>query len=355
MEGAAALFGHTTCEMKCICLLQIFLQITLHGTTQAQDLELLVINPSNGVFKEGEKLKLQCRYSAGLACIYWFKDAIRISVCSNYIYEVLMDSNSGGSYQCGVVFSRWQKSKPVDVVTIASDMKLSLVVTPKATMLGENITMNCLVPAVKWTGPKLFLWYRNEELVARNNQPQYTIRRAKRSDGASYRCELQIKYRKWISPEVDVTVTGIAVSKPGLTIHPGKELMNGNTASLLCSVSNGSTPITYIFYKDSDIELYREDSDLTEITYKLSNVNKSTEGSYSCSVTNEVTELPVQSELVAVAVAATVIELHNHHHSNGSSTFSDRIPDCIDFVQTSEQEERQILKLFTAAGGVNWK
>ncbi|XP_067833446.1 Fc receptor-like protein 2 isoform X2 [Heptranchias perlo] len=476
--------------MKKICLLLIFLQSTPRGTTQAHDPVVVVRYPRSGIVKEGEKFTLQCLHSKKY--IRWYKDDKYLYGFSNEFYESRAHSRSGGSYQCETWTPTWRKSKSLEVVTIAHDKILTLEVKPRAALRGQSIFLKCLVS--HWVGGRshVFLWYRNEKLITPTDESECTIENAQDSDEASYRCELKIGDRKWVSPEVDVTITElfsrvtlradpqakifegqqlklvcsvetsrpnillqytffkndqplnfdsyendyrtelaslsdsgtylceanalligvkkksdqvsvsvkqlfsrvtlraepqaqifegqqlklvcsvetlrpntrlqysfykneqplnftsyqnyyrtelaslsdsgtylceanaldigvkkksdqvsvsvkqIPVSKPQLSISPGKELIEGGTAALTCSVSNGSTPITYIFYKDSNQEFHLEKSDRKGIIYQIAKVNKSTKGNYSCAVSNEGAEFGLHSEFVAVAVIVPV-------------------------------------------------
>ncbi|XP_067878018.1 Fc receptor-like protein 3 isoform X2 [Heterodontus francisci] len=299
--------------MKCLCLLQIFLQIALHGTTQAADMKLslevrpigalsgesitmncllpagkwkgykvflwyrnekliarnnqaqyiirrakrsdaasyrcelqinyrkwisldvnvsvtvpvagavLASNSNNTGISAGDLLVLHCQVKAGTEPrFHWYlnnqqlqntSESYQINTDGSVLIIESFQRGHGGRYHCVATNQGANDlefnttSNFIDVKMQASDTKISLEVSPKVPLPGENITMNCLLQAGKWTGPKVCLWYRNDKLIARNNQSQYTIRRAKISDGASYRCELQIHYRKWTSPEVNFTVT----------------------------------------------------------------------------------------------------------------------------------------------------
>ncbi|XP_067878043.1 Fc receptor-like protein 1 isoform X2 [Heterodontus francisci] len=234
-------------------------------------------------------LELQCRYSDRVTCFYWFKDGIKISGCSSYKYKKVADGGSGGSYQCGVRLDYWKKSAPVDVVIIASNMTLSLEVRQKASLSGERIAMHCLVPAGTFTGPKVFLWYRNEELIARNDQSQYTIRRAKRSDEASYRCELQINYRKWTSPEVNVTVT-VPVAGAVLTSNSNNsEISAGGLLVLHCQVKAGTQPHFHWYLNNQQLqntnESYQINTDGSVLI--IESFQRSHGGRYHCVATNQ--------------------------------------------------------------------
>uniref|UniRef100_UPI00398EC4FC uncharacterized protein isoform X2 n=1 Tax=Pristiophorus japonicus TaxID=55135 RepID=UPI00398EC4FC len=169
--------------------------------------EVLVIYPSNRDVKEGDKLKLQSVYRGRINYFYWRNDSNYINGARNEFYETLVDSSSGGSHQCAVWSGyKWQRSATLKIFTIASDLSLTLEVKPRAALSGESITLECLVPDQKGTGS--FLWYRNEKFIQQTYRAQYIITKVEITDEASYRCELRRSYRKWVSPEVNITVTG---------------------------------------------------------------------------------------------------------------------------------------------------
>ncbi|XP_067833449.1 uncharacterized protein [Heptranchias perlo] len=191
--------------MKKICLLLIFLQSTPRGTTQAHDPVVVVSYPRSGIVKEGDNFSLQCLHSKKY--ISWYKDRKQLHGFSNEFYESRADSRSGGSYQCETWLNEWRKSKSLEVVTTAHEKILTLEVKPRAALRGESISLKYLVSPRVGVRSKVFQWYRNKTLIRQIDESEYTIENAQDSDEASYRCEIKKRYRKWVSPEVDVTVT----------------------------------------------------------------------------------------------------------------------------------------------------
>ncbi|XP_051864813.1 Fc receptor-like protein 5 [Pristis pectinata] len=132
----------------------------------------------------------------------------------------------------------------------------------------------------------------------------YVTRTSWPDDAGVYQCEVTASRStvKKMSNRVPISVRGTPVSKPVFTMSPTNELIEGGKALFICSVTNGSRPITYIFFKDGKKELHREESNRTEIPYEIINVNKSFEGNYSCVVGNAASELRLNSEFIHITV-----------------------------------------------------
>ncbi|XP_072884649.1 Fc receptor-like protein 5 isoform X2 [Hemitrygon akajei] len=151
-----------------------------------------------------------------------------------------------------------------------------------------------------------FAFYKDGAALNFSDDENFYVSRVSWPDDAGvYQCQATAlrSMVKMMSDQLSISVRGIPVSKPVLTMNPTKELMEGGTALLTCSVTNGSRPITYIFLKDGEKELYREESNQTEIPYEIANVNKVLEGNYSCVVENAASELRLNSDFIKITVA----------------------------------------------------
>ncbi|XP_060712751.1 platelet endothelial cell adhesion molecule-like isoform X2 [Hemiscyllium ocellatum] len=381
---------------KELCLL-IFLRNVSYLVAYGQSTEVVITNPRDGVIKEGEWFTLKCWYINRYITAFWYKNNIPESFAKHFRRKA--DSKTGGYYQCQ--WSEWSspsRGEPLKVVTIASDMTLTVQVHSTTLLLGETSVLKC--SSYTWgSGTDYsFLWYRNNFLIEGEHEPEYTIAMARFSDGATYRCEQKLGFRKWISQDVSIIVKDlcskptlqadpdvevfigegfnlvcltepfhenhpllytfyknrdslnfpsekssyakeeatmhhsgsyqcevttrdsnlrkwsnivlisikrIPVSVPDLSAKNGNEVMEGDSAWLNCSVTRGSTPIQYIFYKDSQ-EIYWEYSNHSRIVHTIVNISKSQEGNYHCAVSNQEEESLLYSKLLAVSVIVPV-------------------------------------------------
>ncbi|XP_078069580.1 Fc receptor-like protein 2 [Mustelus asterias] len=367
--------------------------------TQANEPEVVIAYPRNGIIKEGSQFQLKCRYNGKIIPAYWYQNEEFIIFRREKMYSAYAYSNSGGSYQCGVhTFYSYIKSKPLDLIIVVSDKTLTLEIMPQYPLFGDNIVLKCLTKSWALRG-YTFQWYQNNAFISEYDESQITIGGAKYSDEGTYRCELRKDYVKWISNDVELTVKDlcstpvlkvdpdvevfvgqrlnftcsaeklqahylllssflknkqtldipkeqdyyvietavladsgsyrcevtssksiqkkfsdaltvlvklIPVSKPNLEIQPRSEIIEGETASLICSVPSGSTPISYVFYNNLTKEIYWENSNHSRIIYSIVNVRKNDEGNYSCRVSNLASEMALYSESKPLAVIVPV-------------------------------------------------
>ncbi|XP_043539740.1 platelet endothelial cell adhesion molecule-like isoform X2 [Chiloscyllium plagiosum] len=383
--------------VKEFCLL-MFLRNISYLVAYGQSTEVVITHPRDGVIKEGEWFTLKCRYNNRFITAFWYKN----NIYEDYTYHLRRkaDSKTGGSYQCRRNSDRSSSSRvePLKMVTIASDMTLTVQVHSTTLLLGETSVLKC--SSYSWRSDRdySFLWYRNNFLIEGEHESEYTIAMARFSDGATYRCEQKLGFRKWISldvsiiikdlcskptlqadPDVEVfigegfnlvcltepfhenhpllytfyknrdslnfpsekssyakeeatvhhsgsyqcevttrdsnlrkksnivliSIKRIPVSVPDLSAKPGNEVMEGDSTWLNCSVTRGSTPIQYIFYKDSQ-EIYWEYSNHSRTIHTIANISKSQEGNYHCAVSNQEGESLRYSKLLAVSVIVHV-------------------------------------------------
>ncbi|XP_069783097.1 Fc receptor-like protein 2 isoform X4 [Narcine bancroftii] len=230
--------------------------------------------------------------------------------------SALMDDS--GTYSCAVL-SMWRslrKESNVVAITVKQIFSTPTLSAKPETQVreGQMLKLLCQVEIFQ-AFPLRRTFYKGGNVLKLSDAETYLIESVSwPHDSGVYQCEAAVRSRgvKKMSNEIVISVQGTPVSKPLLTIKPTMELLEGDKLLLICSVSNGSSPLTYIFYKDAQKELYREESNLTEVPFEMGNVNKSWEGKYSCAVGNKVSELRLKSELVEVTIieqsrAATII------------------------------------------------
>uniref|UniRef100_UPI00398E793D Fc receptor-like protein 2 n=1 Tax=Pristiophorus japonicus TaxID=55135 RepID=UPI00398E793D len=237
---------------------------------------------------------------------------------SNYKHMVAASLNDSGTYLCEAnAFYHGVKKKSDEVSVSVKEVFSKPVLSAESEVKlfeGQQLKLLCLVEISRSSSSLRYKFYKDGQALNFAEDHNYYIKETSRpDDSGSYLCEATTwnSEVKKLSNPVSVSVRRIPVSKPELTISPGTELIEGDTASIACSVSNGSTPINYIFYKQTNQEIYREASNLPKSIYQIGHIKKSTEGDYSCGVSNEAEELPQHSEPVAVSVidcARSIIE-----------------------------------------------
>ncbi|XP_041038322.1 Fc receptor-like protein 2 [Carcharodon carcharias] len=184
-----------------------------------------------------------------------------------------------------------------------------LTIDPAAAMYeGQSMTLTCSVRTIQPGALLRYTFYKDEVVLLESDDRFRRVEAASLSDSGNYQCEASdvrcgVKRR---SGGVPLTVRRVPVSKPELVINPAQELTEGDLVSFTCSVSSGSTPLAYVFYKASSEEVYRMTSTLTSVTYKIGQVNRSDAGNYSCGVANEPTGPHLHSEAIEVAVVVPV-------------------------------------------------
>ncbi|XP_078390312.1 Fc receptor-like protein 2 [Cetorhinus maximus] len=272
--------------------------------------------PATDVF-EGQRLKVACRVARSAGDIglqySFYRDGTPLDFHASSVGERtgVASLQVSGSYHCEADAPRravLKRSAGVHIAVKQAFSKPTLKVELGARSLtGQQLKLTCVVQIFR---PSLSLRYTfskdSQALDAAPRESSYVLEGARTNDSGVYNCEAKAvdsKVKK-LSNQVLVTLRRIPVSKPELIVQPGDKLTEGDTASITCSVSNGSSPITYTFHKNFNKELHSETSNLTRITYGISKVNESSEGNYSCSVTNDGTKPFLQSNVVTVAVVA---------------------------------------------------
>ncbi|XP_067878416.1 Fc receptor-like protein 5 [Heterodontus francisci] len=280
----------------------------------------LTTDPAVELF-EGQQLKLACSVATHKSNLYFeysfYKngEALKLNSYNIYRHRESASLNDSGTYLCEANAVRKAVKKKSDVISISVKQAFSkptLRAEPEAQIFeGQQLKLICLVDIFQSKSSLRYVFSKNgHALNGAVDQNNYILETAGLDDSGNYTCEATIfkSEVKKLSNQVFLSVRQIPVSKPELAIHPGKMILEGDTARLICSVSAGSPPITYIFYKFSNKTLYQEKSNLTRVTYGIGEMTKNKEGNYGCVVENEATEAPLQSEVVAVAVIVPVAD-----------------------------------------------
>ncbi|XP_060712974.1 platelet endothelial cell adhesion molecule-like [Hemiscyllium ocellatum] len=164
----------------------------------------------------------------------------------------------------------------------------------------EKIVMNCRTPFLNLREHKRFQWYQNNKFIKETEDGSLTIGNAKHSDEASYRCELRMSYRKWVSNNLTITVSE-RFAKPVLTVGPAAEVFEGVPITLTCIVraARPSVQLQYSFYREN-AALEAEHHHGAVYTINAAAANFS--GNYVCEVIETVHSLRKRSNSIHISV-----------------------------------------------------
>ncbi|XP_078069581.1 Fc receptor-like protein 3 [Mustelus asterias] len=263
----------------------------------------------------GDNIVLECLKPSGTFGEYsvqWFRNNSPISETSGSRISIEKANHSNeASYRCELR-SKYRKWVSEDINIALIDLCSTPILKPHPEVevfAGQQLNFTCSAEQLQLHYPLLYSFYKNEQLISvPAEQDYYVTEPAVFGDSASYRCEVTTysSTRKKSSNKLSITVTLIPVSKPDLEIQPRSEIIVGERLSLICSVSTGSTPINYVFYGNLIKVIYWETSNNTKIIYEIVDVGKSAEGNYSCSVSNQASEISLNSESIPLAVIVPV-------------------------------------------------
>ncbi|XP_043539689.1 platelet endothelial cell adhesion molecule-like isoform X3 [Chiloscyllium plagiosum] len=239
---------------------------------------MLHVYPTSGFVKEGENLKLECgKDKAGT--FYWYKNEAQFKKTQTNIYEILVNSKTGGSYSCKRHYPWFMRAPAVTVIILSKEM-LTLDAKHQHALRDEKIVMNCRTPFQNLRGHKRFQWYQNNKFIKETEDGSLTIGSAKHSYEASYRCELGMSYRKWVSNNLTITVSDGNVAFHVVPVLP----LEGETMKLNCRYKyNSQSERKFAFYrKGKMIHSLRSTNGESAYNIKINSVADS--GLYSCKI-----------------------------------------------------------------------
>ncbi|XP_078069756.1 Fc receptor-like protein 3 [Mustelus asterias] len=309
----------------------------------------LKIEPVNEIL-EGQSLNLICAVQAKhvqLQYSFYKNDTcINYNDVSKYKYKVAASLSDSGTYHCEANSLSHGLKKKSDEVSISVKEIFSKPVlkveSGEQLFEGQQLNLTCLVEIFRSNSLLTYTFSKDRQTLMNTAEyDYYTRERVGMDDSGIYICEatdLNGGVKK-LSNRVGVSVRRIPLSKPRLAIQPGNKLIEGDVASFTCSVSKGSTPITYAFYKNRNKELYWETTNLTMVTHGIIEVNKSSEGNYSCCVANEWTNDSLQSnfEWIAVIVPVSGAFLISNMNTSEISTGTRLVLQCLVRTGTAPQ------------------
>ncbi|XP_043539719.1 platelet endothelial cell adhesion molecule-like isoform X2 [Chiloscyllium plagiosum] len=278
---------------------------------------LLMVEPAAEVF-EGLWLTLTCTAQAARPFIrlhytFYRDSALEAGPDHGSIYTInAVAANVSGSYACEAIDTVYSLRKKSDSILISIKQAFALPmlkIHPGGQLLdGQRVKLVCWVEENPSQASLRYSFYRNgAPLQSPSDHSDYISESAHPADSGTYHCEVTDGKVWKRSNQLHLSIKRIPVSKPLLIIQPRNELIEGNAGSLICSVSNGSLPIYYQFYKDPSEEFYWRVSNSTELVYNIGAVSRRHEGFYHCSVSNEAT-VRLHSEGIEIIVIVPVAD-----------------------------------------------
>ncbi|XP_043539735.1 high affinity immunoglobulin gamma Fc receptor I-like isoform X6 [Chiloscyllium plagiosum] len=261
---------------------------------------VLMVEPAAEVF-EGLHLTLTCTVQAARPSIrlhylfYRGSDVLEAPPDHGNVYTInAAATDVSGNYSCEAIemfFSLRKRSEGIHISVKQTFTIPKLTVHPEGQVFdGQWVKLVCSVEANMFQASLQYSFYRNGvPLQSPSDHSDYISESPRPADSGTYHCEVTDGKVWKCSNQLHLSIRRIPVSKPELIIQPGKKLVEGNIGSLICSVSKGSLPIYYHFYKGSSMELYWELSNSTELVYNIGSISRRDEGLYHCSVENGVT------------------------------------------------------------------
>ncbi|KAM3921973.1 platelet endothelial cell adhesion molecule [Leptodactylus fuscus] len=262
-----------------------------------------------------------------------------------------------GSYVCEVTISNITKiSEPLDIqiyAPVKNPVLTHIMRDNKTVVLGDALELTCKCES--GTPPITYTLRRGKEVLEKKvvndtTEARFRVNSSKSDDLGQYMCEASnrnTEKRGRYSNMVNVTVI-IPISSVDLTmIPPNGNVEEGSQLSLICTVKEGTLPITYQFYrkKGSDILLKNEtNTNKLHTIYEVKTFSKQEDGAYFCVASNrahkEVRSSPIEARavlakwkkavigmfvcLIIVAAIAICVYLHMDKKKKGTNISSEK-------------------------------
>ncbi|XP_048477059.1 platelet endothelial cell adhesion molecule-like [Rhincodon typus] len=286
---------------------------------------VLRVEPATEVY-EGLQVTLMCIAQTGRPSIRlhytFYRDGSTLETAPDdrIVYTInAAAANVSGNYACEAIETNYGLRKRSDNVHLSVKQAFAvpkLTVHPEGQLVdGQWFKLMCLVEENLSEASLRYGFYRNGiPLQSPSHHNDSISESARPANSGTYHCEVMGGKVRNRSNQLHLSIRRIPVSKPELIIQPRKKLIEG---FLICSVSNGSLPIYYQFYKGSSIKMYWELSNSTKLVYNIEGISRRDKGIYHCSVRNEVTG-PLHSEEVEITVTVPVTDAVLISRTNGT-------------------------------------
>ncbi|KAM5135272.1 platelet endothelial cell adhesion molecule [Mantella aurantiaca] len=234
------------------------------------------------------------------------------------IFQRPLRATDSGDYKCGVTIANITKfSEKVEVKVYAAVAKPELrqiINNNKMVVLGDTLILTC--KSSSGTPPITYTLYREEKQLGKkemldDREAVFMVNTTKLHDLGQYRCHAANRNRNSRAFSEALNVTVIApVSEVNFVIVPENgEVEEGAELSLVCSVENGTLPITFYFYvrRGSDLLLLLKNvttTDSKSAQLMLPSFTKQQDGSYFCTAFNNANKSTSSQPMPVKAVLA---------------------------------------------------
>ncbi|XP_065429768.1 Fc receptor-like protein 2 isoform X2 [Chrysemys picta bellii] len=279
---------------------------------------LILQAPYYAVF-EGDQLRLRCYgwWGAKVSGISYYRDGTKVepSHVNSELFIKQAKTRDSGRYHCTgsmrtpVIFTDFSSPK----VSISVQELFSSPVLRAAhsgdPIEGSPVTLSCVTqlnPQKSDTLLQRFFYKDSRALGEAWSSPDYHIPVAGLQDSGSYHCEVQFSSVWKQSPKLKIAVKRIPVSRVFLEVQPLRgQVTEGERLVLNCSVTMGTGPITFSWYReDSNQALRTETRSSQRMVYEIRAATETDTGEYYCMASNG--NAPAPSPRVKVAVKVPV-------------------------------------------------
>ncbi|XP_067308138.1 B-cell receptor CD22-like [Pseudorasbora parva] len=228
---------------------------------------VMTVQPEPSQIFRGETVTLTCDIQGEGWTYIWKCDDGRY----NYKKEFKITAESRQLCTCyGCRGTGSDCSYQSDAVTVTLFGKPRVSVKPQSSVFtGDTVTLSSDVR--RSTGERL-IWYKDSKIIKTGDETN-TLRDVRVSDGGEYWCGVEN-----LTDGHRVTLTVRERPKAVLHVHPDGRVFRGQTVTLTCDIQETDvTRWTYTWNKD-----HSEIHDSQSQEYRISSVNESHTGHYSC-------------------------------------------------------------------------
>ncbi|XP_071325172.1 hemicentin-1-like [Trachinotus anak] len=268
----------------------------------------LTLSPSQQYYDEGSDISLMCStVSRPAALIKWFLNGDLLSDTGPELRLMNIQMSQSGNYSCQAfnnITMRNQTSQPVALTVLKSHIS-NVVITPNTTDVVEfnsSVSLSC---SSSGSFPS-FLWLNGSSEVTASDRVQLTdggttltIINVARYDQGPFRCHVFNNFSDYTSDPVKLSIS-FGPENTHLKLFPSQQQYEeGSSVILICSTVSRPAALFYWFLNGDKL------SDIgTEL--RLTNIQESQSGNYSCQAFNNRTLRYETSHHSAVSVLSPV-------------------------------------------------
>ncbi|XP_058874498.1 Fc receptor-like protein 6 isoform X2 [Acipenser ruthenus] len=236
----------------------------------------------------GETVTLSCEVEGGSAGWRFkqYRDGREEAGCSDQYSRRYGDSctiSNTWYYNSGVYWCESASGqKRSNAVNLTVSYEWVILQTPPQPMFeGDSLNLRCRI----YDGhkPTRVVFYKDNKELQSQTGTKLGFDRASKSDEGSYKCRAWWS-SQYVGDSAEVRVSVRALPKPALNLTPAREILEGDTVTLSCSVQPYSTSWRYLWYKDRQgAPVYQTDSSSgTGARYTISAAALNHSGEYWC-------------------------------------------------------------------------